>query len=126
MYIIYEAEGDAFCGRMLAMLPLFQAYFTAALPKFTAPNISDSDLETCHNSFLLELYSITFLNGCKVFSHFYCFSQRQSCAISIDPSFKAKCGIFHRSFSHRTIYHWDNEKGNGRLTFGSGIPPHVP
>ena len=34
VYMTYEAEGDAFCGRMLALLPLLQSDFAASPPKF--------------------------------------------------------------------------------------------
>ena len=41
----HEAEGDTFCGRMLARLPLLQATFASSPPTFDSPNVPEDELE---------------------------------------------------------------------------------
>ena len=149
VYMTYQAEGDAFCGRMLAMLPLLQATFASAPPRFNAPNVSEAELEAHREAHP---------NGIVLNDVF-------ECVAGVFPSFDNRGSLqgvlhsclaalaFHKDkvMSLPIVHHlrqnpeiftddfllqrfssnvkvnqpWDDGANGGALQFGSGIPPHV-
>lgn len=134
VYMTYEAEGDAFCGRMLALLPLLQSDFAASPPKFRGvplellqssvkkvypAMVNFEEFSTVARQLLARLANAKDLILSWPASHVV----RQT-----NPLFSDLSLLEQLSAAAVVLYPWENDGDNedsGEIQFGSGIPPHV-
>jgi len=152
VYMTYQAEGDAFCGRMLSMLPLLQAEFASSPYTFDAPVVPDAELQAhraAHPNGIV-LSDVVGLSG-GVFESFIganheslgrgllnrclaalAFHKDKVMALPLIHHLRQNVILFTDAHimecfagNVTVIQPWDSGLNDGNLKFGSGIPPHV-
>ncbi len=143
VYMTYQAEGDAYCGRMLSMLPIMQSTFASSPPKLeTSP-----DDNTTNNNTTLPL-SVAFDTVAHCFPSFdnngrlgatlqYClasmaYHKDKVLALPMQHHLRRNVFLFtdamllSRVASHAKVKQpWDEPGPDGVPIFGSGIPQTV-
>ena len=132
VYMTYEAEGDAFCGRMLALLPLLKSEFAASPPELAG--LSKEEVNDCVKKVFPSFSGIGGYSTliCRCLARI-AFSQdvvmswpvdhiiRQQNPLFLDNTIRLK--LLEKA---KVCYPWElAEEGDGSIKFGSGIPPHV-
>ena len=132
VYMTYEAEGDHFCGRMLAMLPLLRPTFASAPPEFMYESVSLGEV--------IQAVSLAFptfdANGPLSSVLVRCLAslvhhKDKILQLPITHHCRQAVHLFHDAETLDTLasdvkvlHPWDKLEAD-RMSFGSGIPPHV-
>ena len=149
VYMTYQAEGDTFCGRMLALLPLLQATFASSPPTFNCPNVPENEREAWmrDNPDGLTLSDVfhavagsfpSFDNRGSLQGVLHrclaslAFHKQKVLALPFTHHLRQNVELFTNahilhclSNNVHVLQPWDQGALGGALQFGSGIPPHV-
>ena len=128
----YQAEGDQFCGRMLAMLPLLQASFAVSAPHFRLQSIQLDDLYECVQG-VFPSFDHRGSMGALLQRCLASLVYHKEAIMALPMShFVRQIEIYRDAFTLQQFsedvhvtHPWENDGTGNGVQFGSGIPPHV-
>lgn len=129
VYLTYEAEGDAFCGRMLALLPLLSADFAAGPPELCdidAAMLTQQTKEVFPAFAQVDSFSGVTMQCLAVLANAKATVEKLPIGHIVRQNnhlFTNQVMLDMLSGAAQVKYPWEN--GQATMTFGSGIPPHV-